>query len=73
MIFETETGSCYEFDKPGMRVRRFVGNAPPTPRTGEGWKPCQGIIVVLGRPALIHWAEERCTVTSRVVDVRSPE
>lgn len=79
MTFRTESGSVYEVDDLGTRVRRVEGLGDPTPRVGSDgeWRACESVYVKLGRPAFILWAVvevdgqrvERATETSRVVEV----
>ena len=66
--------SVYEVDEVEMRVRRVLGDKPPTGRTGTGWRPYRQIQVEVGLPAVILWAITaegvlQTTVTSRVVAV----
>lgn len=85
MIIRTETGSLYEIDAAGERIRRLHGKAPATARTartapdGE-WRSGTASNPTIGRPLLIVWADEKVgppaapgaipgTMTSRVVEI----
>ena len=64
--------SVYEVDEVKMRVRRVLGDKPPTARTGTDWRPYHQIQVEIGLPAVILWAITaegvlQTTVTSKVV------
>lgn len=78
MIFDTESGSTYEFDRTQRRIRKFAGG-PGTERVGAGeWRPCLDVFCAgIGASAIIHWRDcgdrQECTMTSRVVAVREPE
>lgn len=75
MTFTTATGSRYEIDTEGKRVRRLGGRAEPTPRQGvDGqWRTyadCTELRV--GVPVVFVWSLEGrvpSTVTSLVVAV----
>lgn len=81
VLAETESGSLYEFDLYGKRVRRLQGRINPTPRMGqEGeWKSYQSITPLLvGVQVMIQWpattpllpgsdGDVPTTLTSRVV------
>ena len=73
MLIWTQS-SAYEVDEVGMRVRRVLGDKPPTERTGTSWKSYRLIQVEVGLPAVILWAITaegvlQTTVTSEVVAV----
>lgn len=64
MKFTTESGSAYELDVEGRRIRRVSGEGAPTPRTGEDgvWKEfafLQPETPQVGEPVLIAWAVHR--------------
>jgi hypothetical protein len=81
LVFRTETGSVYELDQTGKRLRRIEGMTAPTPRMGADgeWKDFVDIsAVVTGLSVLViwRWVEEdglpvaKSTWTSRVVETR---
>jgi hypothetical protein len=57
VIFTTATGSQYEVDAPGKRIRQIHG--PPTDRinrNGPGtWASYQEMVIKMNKPALIFW------------------
>ena len=82
MVFYTETGSVYEVDLIGKRIRRLRGKKDPQPRQGEDgkWKGYASISSIIENlPVLIIWqnsGEEDfipTTLTSHVVDIRQEE
>jgi len=69
MKFYTDSGSAYELDRDGSKIRRLAGEDNPTPRQGKDgeWRVfdfCSE--VVAGVPVVINWEDVRCTVTSPV-------
>jgi hypothetical protein len=77
VTFTTSSGSRYEVDAPGQRIRRLGGRTEPTPRQGiDGrWREYVEIgPVEVGLPVLVLWTHEPHlpgTVTSRVVTVQA--
>ena len=70
MTFETETGSVYEIDPDGNRVRRLYGRKGPTTRQGhdESWKEFKFFAVTLDGNLWFDWdGEGHGTMSSRVV------
>ena len=70
------TFSAYEVDGVERRVRRVLGDKPPTERTGTGWRSYREIQVEVGKPALILWEITadgvlQTTVTSNVIAVEN--
>ncbi len=60
MIFRTHSGSTYEIDHPGSRIRRLVGRAEKTLRqTQDGvWQPFVSVSEVrVGLPVFIKWPD----------------
>jgi|HubBroStandDraft_2_1064218.scaffolds.fasta_scaffold150007_3 hypothetical protein len=81
--FETETGSQYELDEEGMRLRRLSGKHAPTAnqRQDEEWREYQSIAELsIGNSPLVVWGTEitdegpmlRRTLISPVVRVWHP-
>lgn len=77
MKFITETGSLYELDLEGKRVRRLIGVADPTPRQGKDgeWRYFESCSAIkIGREAYFIWQVDptedglvaRTTGTSKV-------
>ena len=73
IVFETVSGSVYEIDTLGRRIRRLEGSHEPTPRQGEDgeWREYQSISEVdEGKAVLIVWRYEgdiaKSTITSDV-------
>jgi hypothetical protein len=57
--FTTESGSVYEVDEAGHRMRRVTGEEPPTPRQGDdgAWKDYAVLSEVeVGKSVMIGWA-----------------
>lgn len=74
MIFYTISGSIYELDINNKQIRRMEGKEDPTPRQGTGgeWKKfttCSEVLV--GQSLLIHWENEKATVTSVIATILS--
>lgn len=85
ITFTTETGSRYEVDTDAKLIRRVYGDAPPTPRQGDGglWKPYIRIkagytgqeAFAIGVGAMIVWSVtkggtvEECTLTSPLAEL----
>jgi len=81
MIAHTESGSIYEFDETGNKVRRLHGSNTPTPRQGADgeWREYFKVIpvgclnpadVVVGCALIIMWDDAgKSTMTSRIVKV----
>lgn len=80
MKFTTESGSFYELDLAGRRMRRLEGKGPPTPRMGAdgGWRdylvisfPC------VGARLLVSWCYlngvVQCTTTSPITRLDTTE
>jgi hypothetical protein len=78
MMFGTASGSIYEVDKEAARIRRVLGEHPPTarqPADGE-WREYLHITMIRrGRPVLVTWGlagstldslHSQCTFTSPV-------
>lgn len=69
----TESGSVYQVDDEGPRVRRVSGVHPPTPYFGEDgvWQDCisaREYTSVNGTvDLLVHWRDLRITYTSPIV------
>ena len=68
--------SAYEVDEEERRIRRVLGDKPPTVRTGTGWRSYREIQVEVGKPVVILWAITaegvlQTTVTSDVVAVEN--
>lgn len=79
VVVHTESGSVYELDQAGWRVRRRAGTHAPTARQGADgtWRVlAERCVPVVGEPLLFVWSRaadlERCTVTTRVVAVSNP-
>lgn len=56
--FETKSGSTYEVDVDGRKIRRLTGQKDPQPRQGKDgeWKPFKEVgEIELGRPVAILW------------------
>lgn len=74
MIYKTETGSVYQVDEPGKRVRRLSGTAAPTPRQGQDgeWKTYASVEVLntsIGRQLWVDWTGAgNGTLTSPIVE-----
>jgi len=76
-LFETESGSWYQYNEQKNMIRRVSGRGEPTARLAgrETWKSCSGLILEKGSPAIILWgySEDKgamlTTVTSTVVGV----
>lgn len=82
---KTESGSVYELDLTGKRIRRLSGVAAPTARQGAdgSWRAYDAIWPIeprVGRGMLISWADESVgpaaapgtfpgTVTSNVAEI----
>lgn len=69
MYFLTETGSVYEIDEVGRRIRRLSGVKDPTPRQGKDgeWKSYFSTAMV-GKNFLIVWNDGgEGTMTSPIV------
>lgn len=80
ITFTTATGSRYELDEAGRRIRRLAGNAPPTVRQGQDgeWRQYKEINTpVPGAPVLIVWRYRgdvaESTITSTVITVTEGE
>lgn len=64
MIIRTESGSLYEIDAPGARIRRLRGITPGTPGTARfgndgDWRATAEVSPVrVGLPLLIVWAAD---------------
>lgn len=71
MIFKTESGSKYEWDRFGKRIRRISGVRPPTASIGADgeWHAYDKAIIELGQRAFVHWRGGRGLVTSRVTEL----
>jgi len=78
MLFQTESGSLYQVDTEGKRIRRIVGSTPTT-RIGHGdWRHYASIHpeeIIIGAPVLIVWGVDpndpqrlQTTLTSHVVN-----
>lgn len=70
MIHVTKSGSVYEVDVPGKRVRRLHGEQDPTPRQGKDgeWRAYAAMYWVTGRCLVFDWAGDgKCTMTSAVM------
>jgi hypothetical protein len=78
--FETESGSVYEADISGLRIRRLEGQRDPTPRQGKDgeWKEVLRFgDFKIGYPAVFVWNlvdEEigivvKTTVTSNLISI----
>lgn len=55
----TESGSRYEIDLDGKRIRRLSGNAPPTEHQGQDgeWRVFEDITgLVVGDCPIVLWA-----------------
>ena len=57
MIFETQSGSSYEYDPDNKRIRRLGGSTKISSRCGDDgiWKDVVGVRLVTGSPAIIFW------------------
>jgi hypothetical protein len=78
IVFKTETGSVYQWDREQGRIRRLSGDMPPTSRVGDGWKTAIHVHLEVGRSAVIVWAItdegiSQTTVTSFVVEINHAE
>lgn len=70
----TASGSLYEIDQAGSRIRRLSGQGPGTPRVGPDgeWRAFMEAIPVVGEPMLIAWRQNpetyvlESTVTSPI-------
>jgi len=74
MIFHT-ANSTYELDQNNNRIRRLTGKRDPSPRQSKDgeWRQFEFCSeVVKDRGVLIHWGDEKCTMTSVVVSVDPP-
>ena len=85
MKFRTYTGSVYEVDQQGKRIRRLTGKNEPTSRQGKDneWRDYRELILTVGKSAWIFWDpkttplldgnvdENACptTVTSEVIEI----
>ena len=80
MKFVTVTGSLYELDLTGRKIRRLEGKGSPTPRQGKDgeWKDYVAVsIPCVGSPLLVTWrvdAEDgttwfRMTATSKILSI----
>jgi hypothetical protein len=75
MVFKTESGSAYEVDAEGKRIRRLHGVLDPTSRQGTDgtWKTYEDLTdIEVGRPVLIMWFGSDATVTSYVTEILTP-
>ena len=77
-VYHTESGSVYEVDSDGPRVRRVTGTTPPTPYFGQDgvWQPCisareftapNGTVDLL-----VHWRDLKITWTSPIITAYCP-
>jgi hypothetical protein len=82
MIFYTTSGSAYEVDLTGKRIRRLRGSSDPTPRQGTDgeWREYVDISPpTKNLPVLIAWSMQDsgvripCTLTTPVTHVASEE
>jgi len=74
MIFQTISGSTYELDLEGKKIRRMEGIIDPTPRQGvDGeWRTFETCSeVVVGQVVLIVWKGIKSTVTSNVAMIHN--
>ena len=85
MKFRTYTGSVYEVDQQGKRIRRLTGKNEPTSRQGKDneWRAYNDLILNVGRSAWIFWDPKTTplldgslggsptTVTSEVIEIIS--
>ena len=65
--FLTETGSLYEYDPSGKRVRRLYGKTQATARMGvdEEWKPATlAKNPEVGKNAIIIWGDDVAPLVS---------
>lgn len=74
VTFETATGSKYELDREGRRIRRLSGTHEPTPHQGEDgeWRSYDQIVpegLPIGSVVWIFWDFHDSTRTSPVVSV----
>ena len=76
MIFRTASGSSYEVDLAGKKIRRLFGPKPATERQGlDGeWKQYEDALEpIVGRSFWVVWRYEdgvaRSTFTSTVVSI----
>ncbi len=53
----TESGSLYEVDTEGKRVRALARSG--NHRIGPEWKPYEQITYALGQPMWVHWGSGR--------------
>ena len=69
MLILTESGTVYEVDVPMSQLRKLSSAYSTSAYVGQGeWKAFEEITTpVVGQPLSIIWADERATVTSRVV------
>lgn len=70
-VFETLTGSRYELDTEGKRIRRVKGRHPTEPRQGADgeWRSYEGISDVrVGENVIVIWpgATSRSVVPSTI-------
>lgn len=70
MIYKTRSGSVYQVDPEGMRVRRVTGEKEPTPRQGPDgeWKEYKSTSVVEGCLWFDWTGRGNGTLTSQVVE-----
>lgn len=75
----TRSGSRYELDLVGGRIRRLAGTHDPTPRQGPDgeWRCYESVSdVAVGQPLVVVWRTgddgvAECTITSAVDAVAS--
>ena len=74
MIYKTESGSVYQVDEAGKRVRRLSGTNAPTQRQGADgeWKEFVSVdvlVTAIGRRLWIDWTGfGNGTITSPIVE-----
>jgi hypothetical protein len=70
MLYKTRSGSVYQVDHEGKRVRRMIGEAAPTPHQGKDgdWKSFQDLTTLPDGRLWFWWGSGETTFTSPVLE-----